>query len=584
MNEEIADALVINYTSGTEKTWEDVGKRLFEDDRIPLDMQKRLKDGFLKEFVFSTPVLTNMNTRKTIGKLNLPISCYIQDVEDKMSDIAFKLFESKMLASKGGGIAKGFNKVREIGSEIAEKGISSGVVPLMVEDNAMISVTSQGSRRGAESVTLGTDHLEIEEFINIKDNHTGNLKRKALELFPSVLVTDKFMEAKENLTNYDLTSRKTGEKLKELDAFNVWSKIMDSRSHIGVPYLAFHGNLNKNLSETYRRAHEAGDINIDKTNLCVEITLHNDEDMTSVCVLGSLNLANYDTYKDRLEQVIYDMQYYLEIVKQEALEVIARMNLVEQFAFKNVKKFLEYDGSIAIGWMGFTSYLQSKMIPFDSLSAKFINKNIAKAFQNANDKSNAELADVFGPAPMCEKYGLHLRFPNCSAIAPTGSISSIAKTDIARCVSPSIEPYISNYYTTKRSEGIFTIKNPYLFQWMYENLSEEEIEFVEDRLKLDNGSIKNVPDSIIPKDIKDVFKTVSEIDMQWVIEHAADRLPYIDQSQSLNIWLHVDTPKDYIDKLHTLAYNLGIKTMYYCRPLNGGAVSFGELKECLSCQ
>ena len=582
MNSKLSQALLKDYVYAEEISWDDIGKRLFLDPRNPQNVQDILLENFNKHFLPATPVLTNMNTgdlSRGIDPRGNPISCYVSERDNKIRDIAFTKFENQMLLAEGGGVGSNYDLIQEVGSPIPGKGFTNGVIPFLVMEDRMVHGTSQGGlRRGIEMAQLSVEHPEIQEFIKINDMHVGERQRKAEELFPAVLITDKFWQAKENLETIDLISRYDGSVVKTIDAYDLWMDIQKMRRETGVPFLLYEKNMNKNTSRSYAAAIAAGDISLATSNVCTEIVLNTSANSTGVCCLTSLNLRDWDNLEPILDDLVFAIFWFLDNVLETTLENIASYPRRKRMAFENVKHFIENDGSIALGTMGLADYFQSKMLPFDSLSAKIINKKIFKRIRQASDRANEMIADIKGARPFPAKYGINHRFSTTMAVAPTGSISKIMKM-----TSPSIEPRFSNYYVEKNERGIFTFKNEYLWHWMLDNLEEEEIAYVEDYLQLNDGSIMGISDLIIPQDIKDVFKTVGEINQQVLVLMAGDRQEDIDQGQSLNLFFSVNATKEYIDDVLRIAYENNVKCLYYNRPLSGGVATF-EVTDCVGCQ
>jgi len=581
----LSAAILEDYKYKDETSWNDVANRIFGGGDLLPGMAERLKAGFMRDNVFATPNLTNLYAITDDKARGLPISCFIYKPGDNMQDIAFKHFEAKTLAYNGGGCSGNYDLIRELGSSITDKGESSGVVPVLVEADKMIACTGQGgTRRGILAAWLKVDNPEILEFIKIKDLHSGKMTRKTPDIFPGVILTKEFLHAKDNLLPYNLYSRHDGSVVATLDAFDVWTQIMDSRHDTGTPFMAFEENMQKNCGAVYEAGIRAKVVRISETNVCTEIFVNVTPTSTGVCNLGSLNLSNWDDMEARIDEIIFDMAYFMDSVNDETLRLISNFESeTERMAYKNVVNFIENDGSIAIGVFGFHDYLQSKFIPFDSLAAKYINIKIFKTIRAAADKANVRIAELKGARSLPASLGLNHRFATMLAIAPTGSISKVAKSKIGKQpTSPSIEPKTSNKYTEKRQQGSFPYMNPYLSKWMEEHLDEEEIRYVNDHLNLNDGSVQGIHEDIMSQEVKDVFKCAHEIDQHVLIEHASDRQIHIDQGQSLNLFFHVNAAKHYINSVHTLAHQRDVKSLYYFKPVNGGNISF-KIRECANC-
>lgn len=309
------------------------------------------------------------------------------------------------------------------------------------------------------------------------------------------------------------------------------------------------------------------------TGNCSEITLPTNTERTAVCCLSSLNVEHYDTWKDN-ELFVDDIMRFLDNVLQDFIDTAPP---VMQKAINSARN----ERSVGLGAMGFHSYLQSKNIAIDSAIAKSHNMRIFKHIKEKVDLSNVSIAEEKGACPDAVKNGDNLRFSYTMAIAPNASISTITGS-----TSPGIEPFNSNIYSHKTLSGTFTIKNKHLRKLIADKYPEQEDEVWSDIISSEGGSIQDL--KWFTKEEKEVFKTAFELDQRWLIEHAADRQPYIDQAQSLNIFLPANVDKKTLIKLHMEAWKKGLKSLYYLRSLSSQRaerlkIMSSNEDECLSC-
>lgn len=487
-----------------------------------------------------TPGLTNSGTDR-----GLSISCYLNEVPDNRKGIFSTFAENGELSANGGGIGTYWGKVRGIGARVRGGGKSSGVIPFMKIQDAVTMGISQGNlRRGAAAVYLPINHPEIEEFIDIRRATGGDANRKCLNLFHGVTISDEFMEAVEHGATYDLVCPNTGEIVKSQDAREIFQKLVIARLETGTPYIVFEDTANLSIPEFQRMAGL-----IPKTsNLCSEIWLATNEERTAVCNLFQLNQLYYDEWsKDPLflEDVVRYTDNILENFINTAPEELSK-----------AKFSASQERSLGIGVMGFHSYLQSKMIPFESAVAKAINRRMGKHIKEGCDAASEKLAYEKGPCPDAARYGVMRRNANITAIAPTASVSIICGT-----VSPSMEPWSANAFTQKTLSGSFLVKNKDL-----EKLLEEKgfnTKEVWSSILVHEGSVQHL--DILTQDEKDVFKTAFELDQRWILEHAATRQEFVDQMISTNLFLRADCHKVELAGLHIMAWKLKLKSLYYIR-------------------
>ncbi|HEV2595446.1 MAG TPA: ribonucleoside-diphosphate reductase subunit alpha [Sphingomicrobium sp.] len=534
-------------------------------------------------FMPATPVLSNGGTGR-----GLPISCYLNTVSDSLEGIVGTWNENVWLASRGGGIGTYWGSVRGIGEPVGLNGKTSGIIPFVRVMDSLTLAISQGSlRRGSAACYLDVSHPEIEEFLEIR-KPSGDFNRKALNLHHGVLITDDFMEAVRDGAEFELKSPKDGSVRGKVDARSLFQKLVETRLQTGEPYIIFIDAVNKAMPKHHR---DLG-LKVSTSNLCSEITLptgrdHLGADRTAVCCLSSLNLETWDEWnKDK--QFIEDIMRFLDNVLSD---YIARAP--DEMA--RAKYSAERERSVGLGVMGFHSFLQARGLSFEGAMAKSWNLKMFKHIRAQVDQASMMLAKERGPCPDAADMGVMERFSCKMAIAPTASISIIAGG-----TSACIEPIPANIYTHKTLSGSFSIKNPYLERMLKEKSKDSPT--VWNSILENGGSVQHL--DFLSPDEKDVFKTSFEIDQRWLLELAADRTPYIDQAQSLNLFIPADVDKWDLMMLHFRSWELGIKSLYYLRSKSVQRAGFAggveadntpELKEiplasttdydeCLACQ
>jgi ribonucleoside-diphosphate reductase alpha chain len=495
-------------------------------------------------FMPATPVLSNGGTNR-----GLPISCYLNSVSDSLDGIVGTWNENVWLASKGGGIGTYWGNVRGIGEPVGLNGKTSGIIPFVRVMDSLTLAISQGSlRRGSAACYLDISHPEIEEFLEIR-KPSGDFNRKALNLHHGVLVTDEFMEAVRNGDEFELKSPRDGSVRGKVDARSLFQKLVETRLATGEPYIVFNDTVNRMMPKHHR---DLG-LKVSTSNLCSEITLptgrdHLGNDRTAVCCLSSLNLETWDQWEGD-KQFVEDVMRFLDNVLQDYID-----RAPPEMA--RAKYSASRERSVGLGVMGFHSFLQSKGIGFESPMAKVWNLKMFKHIAAKADEASMMLAKERGPCPDAEDMGVMQRFSCKMAIAPTASISIICGG-----TSACIEPIPANIYTHKTLSGSFSIKNPYLEKLLTEKSKNSET--VWSSILERGGSVQHL--DFLTQEEKDVYKTSFEIDQRWLLELAADRTPYIDQAQSLNLFIPADSDKWDLMMLHYRAWELGIKSLYYLR-------------------
>ena len=562
------------------ESYQDMFARVSEAYSDDADHAQRLYDYMSKLwFMPATPVLSNGGADR-----GLPISCFLNDVSDSLDGIVETWTENVWLASNGGGIGTYWGNVRSIGEKVGQNGQTSGIIPFIRVMDSLTLAISQGSlRRGSAACYLDIHHPEIEEFLEIR-KASGDFNRKSLNLHHGLNITDAFMEAVKDDADFELISPKTSKVVKTINARKLWQKILELRIQTGEPYLIFSDTVNNAMPAHQRQL----GLSVKQSNLCSEIMLptgtdHRGEERTAVCCLSSLNAEKFLEWKGD-ERFIEDVFRFLD-------------NVLEDFITRAPDEMsravyaAQRERSVGLGLMGLHSFLQSQHAPFESAMAKVWNNMIFKHIRRASDAASVKLAKERGACPDAADCGVMARFSHKLAIAPTASISIICGG-----TSAGIEPIPANVYTHKTLSGSFTVKNPHL-----EALLEEKgknTPGVWAQILEAEGSVQGL--EFLTDDEKMTFRTAFEIDQRWVIELAADRTPYICQSQSVNIFLPSNVDKWDLHMLHWQAWEKGLKSLYYCRSKSVQRAAFAgaetsktsglqvteqtDYEECLACQ
>ena len=534
-------------------------------------------------FMPATPVLSNAGTTR-----GLPISCFLNEASDSLDGIVNLWSENVWLAAKGGGIGSYWGNLRSIGEQVGRVGKTSGIIPFIkVMYSLTLAISQVSLRRGSAACYLPIDHPEIEEFIEMRRPTGGDPNRRALNLHHGVLVTDAFMRAVETDDDWALKSPYDGTIQSTIKARNLWIRLLTARVETGEPYIVFIDTVNRMIPQH----HKLAGLTVKTSNLCSEITLPTGidkygKDRTAVCCLSSLNLENYDEWKDE-PGFIEDIMRFLDNVLSDFINRAPE-------SFDDAKYSATRERSVGLGVMGFHSFMQKNMIPIESVMAKVWNKKMFQLIDKEVNAASKKLAEERGPCPDAAEYGINERFSNKTAIAPTASISIICGG-----ASPGIEPIAANSYTHKTLSGSFNVRNKYLRKILQKY--KQDTNEVWSSITTNQGSIDHL--DFLSNDEKDVFKTAFEIDQRWLIDHSADRTPYISQAQSLNVFIPADIHKKKLHQIHYEAWKKGLKSLYYCRSksIQRAEVvtdNFAETKkqnkqekqqttdyeECLSCQ
>lgn len=548
----------------------------YADDQ---DHAQRLYDYMSKLwFMPATPVLSNGGADR-----GLPISCFLNQVDDSLDGIVETWNENVWLASNGGGIGTYWGHVRSIGEKVGQNGQTSGIIPFIRVMDSLTLAISQGSlRRGSAACYLDIHHPEIEEFLEIR-KASGDFNRKSLNLHHGVNVTDEFMEAVRADEDFGLRSPKTGEVIRKVSARKLWQKLIELRLQTGEPYILFTDTVNNAMPAHQRQL----GLNVRQSNLCSEITLptgtdHRGQERTAVCCLSSLNAEKFLEWKGD-ERFLEDVYRFLDNVLEDFIE---RAPAEMARAVYSARR----ERSVGLGLMGFHSFLQAQGAPIESAAAKAWNNALFKHVRKGADAASVKLARERGACEDARDAGMMARFSHKMAVAPTASISIICGG-----TSAGIEPIPANIYTHKTLSGSFTVKNPQLKAL----LAEKGLDTPETWTSIleHEGSVQHLDG--LDEHEKATFRTAFEIDQRWIVELAADRTPYICQSQSLNIFLPGDIDKWDLHMLHWTAWEKGLKSLYYCRSKSVQRAAFAgsekaesdgletpktDYEECLACQ
>jgi ribonucleoside-diphosphate reductase alpha chain len=548
--------------STKEYYWLNSHSRLFlergylEDEKTPEQRIKQIADnaekilrikGFSEKFEnymklgfysLATPVWTNFGNKR-----GLPVSCFNSHISDTMESILTKTAEVGIMSKLGGGTSGYFGDLRARGTKISVGGESSGAVHFMEIFDKVANVISQGSaRRGSFAAYLPIEHPDIEEFLQIRaEGHS--IQNMSI----GITVTDKFMQ---ELIDGNKENRK------------IWAKVIQKRFETGYPYIMFVDNVNKQAPKVYKDKK----LKIKSSNLCSEINLFSDENNSFVCVLSSLNLLHWDEIKET--DAIETLVYFLDAVNEEFVQKTSGMKYMEA-----AHNFAKSQRALGMGALGWHSYLQSKMIAFESMQAKLLNSEIWKVIRQRADKATEEMAKEYGEPELLKGYGR--RNVTTLAIAPTTSSSFILGQ-----VSASIEPLNSNYFVKNLAKGKFTYKNPYLKEILkkYDRHNDETWKSILVR----GGSVQHL--DFLSQEEKDVFKTFGEISQKEIVIQASQRQKYIDQSQSLNIMIPPSTSPKEVNALLIEGWQMGIKTFYYQRSANPAQELARSILTCSSCE
>jgi len=491
---------------------------------------------------YSTPILSYGRSKR-----GMPISCFLNYIEDTAEGLVQNFSETAWLSMLGGGVGIGFG-IRAADAK------STGVMPhLKTYDASSLAYRQGKTRRGSYAAYLDISHPDIMMFLEMR-KPTGDQNMRALNLHHGINISDRFMEVIERCMQdpdaddgWNLIEPHSGAIRETVSAKALWQKILELRMETGEPYIHYIDTSNRLMPEFQK---ELG-LKIHQSNLCSEIILPTNEERTAVCCLSSVNLEHYDAWsKDPM--FLQDMAEMLDNVLQffidNAPDTVSR-----------AKYSASRERSIGIGALGFHAYLQKKGIAWESAVAKGANMRMFRLIRSKLDEANIQLGKERGEAP--DAAGTGKRFSHVMAIAPNASSSIIMGN-----TSPSIEPFRANAYRQDTLSGAFLNKNKYLDALIQTKCEEDkklDADEIWSSIIANDGSVQHL--SFLAETEKDIYKTSMEIDQRWVIEHAADRQVFVDQAQSLNLFFRPNVNIKYLHAIHYLAWKQGLKTLYYCR-------------------
>ena len=500
-------------------------------------------------YSLSSPVWSNFGKKR-----GLPISCFGSNIADDMGNILYTQSEVGMMSKLGGGTSGYFGHIRPRGASVKNNGEASGSVHIMQLFETMVDVVSQGSvRRGRFSPYLPVEHNDISEFLDI-----GTEGNPIQELTHGVSVTDKWLE---EMIDGDVEKRA------------IWAKVLQRRGEIGYPYIFFKDNANNGAPELYKN----NNYSVNASNLCTEIMLPSNEKWSFVCCLSSLNVLHYDEWKNT--DAVETMVFFLDAVISEFIEKLDvysdSKELDDQQTFLFMKRaydFAKDHRALGLGVLGWHSFLQSKMLAFNSEEAYSFNSEVFELIKKKSYDASSQLAKMFGEPEVLK--GVGRRNTTLNAIAPTTSSAFILGQ-----VSQGVEPIWSNIYVKDIAKTKSTIKNQFLVNLLQEK--GEDNQEVWNSIRDKDGSVQHL--DFLSENEKNVFKTYAEIDQMDIIYQAANRQNHIDQGQSINLMIHPDMSTKEINKIYITAWELGLKSLYYQHSMNA-AQQFKQKKECASCE
>jgi len=509
------------------------------------------EDGFADKFEeymsrgyysLASPVWSNFGLER-----GLPISCFGSHIEDNIQSILYTQSEVGEMTALGGGTSGYLGDLRPRGAPITNNGKSNGSYSFTELFDTEINVISQGeTRRGQFAGYIDIEHDDLEEWLNIKTE--GN---PVQDIYYGIIVGDEWFQ-----------SMVDGDKEKR----EKWAKIIETRINIGVPYIIFRDNMNEGKPQVYKDK----DYQINASNLCTEIALPANKDESFVCCLSSMNALHYDEWKDT--DAVETLTYFLDAVMEEFIQKVEGND--DLMFMDRALQFAKRHRAVGIGVLGWHSYLQSQMIPFDSMEAMQKNGEIFSTIKERSYEASSELADKFGEPELLEGYGR--RNTTTMAVAPTKSSSIILGQ-----VSPSIEPLKANYFVRDGAKLKSTQKNRFLEAILQERGEDQRSTW--DSIAEKDGSVQHL--DCLTEEEKEVFKTFSEIPQMSIINQAAQRQEYIDQAQSINISLDPDkvSVKD-INQLYIEAWRKGVKSLYYQNSVNAAQKFSRDILECKACE
>ena len=508
---------------------------ILQDDTFAERFHHYMARGY---YSLSSPIWSNFGLSR-----GLPISCFGSYIGDSIYDIMRTTAEVGMMSKIGGGTSAYFGAIRPRGSDISNNGKSDGSFNFSKLFDTIIDVISQGtSRKGQFAGYIDIDHGDIDEWLDI---HTeGNPIQL---MYYGVCISNAWLE-----------SMKAGDPEKR----RVWAKVLQRKAETGIPYLFFKDNANAGRPDVYKDRN----MTVYASNLCTEIMLPASDEESFVCCLSSMNLLYFDEWKHTDAPEL--LTQFLDAVMSEFIEKSAEIPFLDR-----AHRFAKRHRALGLGVLGWHSYLQANRIAFDSFAAMQKNNEIFQLLQQKTLAASQTLAAKFGEPELLQGYGR--RNTTLLSIAPTKSSSFILGS-----VSPSVEPFKSNYHVKDLAKIKTTYKNPFLVELLKEKGIDNEKTW--ESILLNDGSVQHL--AALNDEEKEIFKTFAEISQLAVIQQAAQRQKYIDQGQSINVMIHPETPTRDINQLYLTAAELGLKSIYYQHSMSAAQRFNRNLLNCSSCE
>ena len=507
-------------------------------------------------FSWATPLISNGGT--THG---LPISCFLNHVDDSIEGLAANFTENAYLSTNGGGIGTYWGAIRSRG-ERTSKGVETpGLIPFMhVADSQMLAYHQGSTRRGAGAAYIDVSHPEIMEFLEMRIATKGDVHRKNENLHHGVCIPDAFMEAVRHGGQWQLVDPNSGAVRGEVPARELWAKILRTRVQTGEPFIFFSDTANRALPAPLR----ALGLRIYHANLCTEVTLPTAPDRTAVCCLSSINMARLDEWWPERAQFIDDLVTMLD----NALDVFIRDAPPAMWRAVNSARS---ERSIGLGTLGWSTLLQQRSLCYEDAAAKELNFSVYQTIKFATVDASRRLAAERGEAP--DMAGTGMRHSHLLAIAPNATSSLICGG-----VSPSVEPMAGNVYAAKTLSGTHEVRNPAL-QALLVEIGYDTPE-VWSSITTNNGSVQHL--EFLGADARRVFRTHAEHDQLALLDQAIDRQAFICQSQSLNLAVPPDVSARELHLLHMRAWQGGLKALYYLR--SSSVRRTEAVSDCVACE
>src|SRR5208283_2403867 len=562
------------------------------------------------DFMSSTPTLFNSGTRRS--QLS---SCYLTTVSDNLDGIYEAVKENALLAKYAGGLGNDWTPVRALGSHIkGTNGKSQGVVPfLKVVNDTAVAVNQGGKRKGAVCSYLETWHLDIEEFLELRKN-TGDDRRRTHDMNTANWIPDLFMKRvmeggewtlfspsdvpdlhdkwgrkfEEAYTRYEQKAAQGELKLyKKIPAVQLWRKMLSMLFETGHPWITFKDACNVRSPQSH-----VGTVH--SSNLCTEITLNTSDREIAVCNLGSVNLLNHMKQADGRYELDHDK---LRITIKTGMRMLDNVIDINYYAVAKARNSNLRHRPVGLGIMGFQDCLHLLGVPYASEEAMIFADRSMEAVCYYAYLASTEMAEERGRYSsyggslwdrgimpqdslrlLAEERGGYveidqsvamdwdalrarvkqhgMRNSNCVVIAPTATISNIVG------VGASIEPEYQNIYVKSNLSGEFTVVNEHLVAELKKQSLWDEVMVAD--LKYFDGSLAKI--DRVPANLRQLYATAFEVDARWIVEAGARRQKWIDQAQSLNIYMAGASGKK-LDETYKLAWVRGLKTTYYLRTL-----------------